>query len=253
MRATELLEPDLAPYTDEQIRFAASAWPMRAAEELRSGLIFRALTRAAKKVGFAEPAHFSIAVRDEVRHAHLCAAVGRRLGADAPRYDARPVRARLGALPSPLGRLAALLLVEIAMGETISMWFFRIGHRAAVEPLTRAALGEIVADEASHQHLGWTSCEELWPNLDDARREALQLEATHALRAFEQQSAAPALRRLENNEPFDPAYAALGVLAPETRVEAFYAAVEEMVVPRLTRLGLDGARAWAERYRRTAG
>jgi hypothetical protein len=33
------------------------------------------------------------------------------------------------------------------------------------------------------------------------------------------------------------------------RVETFYAAVERLVVPRLTRLGLDGRRAWNDRYR----
>jgi len=45
------------------------------------------------------------------------------------------------------------------------------------------------------------------------------------------------------------AYAALGVLHPEARVEAFYFAVERFVVPRLTRLGLDGDLAWKTRYR----
>jgi len=60
------------------------------------------------------------------------------------------------------------------------------------------------------------------------------------------------LERLERREPFDPAYAALGVLAPEARVDAFYAAVEHLVVPRLERLGLDGNRAWRDRYRREA-
>ena len=61
----------------------------------------------------------------------------------------------------------------------------------------------------------------------------------------------PALQRLEAGEPFDPAFAELGVLAPEARVEAFYGAVERLVVPRLDALGLDGTRAWNERYRRT--
>jgi hypothetical protein len=39
------------------------------------------------------------------------------------------------------------------------------------------------------------------------------------------------------------------VLAPAARVEAFYLAIESLVVPRLSRLGLDGAAAWAHRYR----
>ena len=70
---------------------------------------------------------------------------------------------------------------------------------------------------------------------------------------MEQQIAAPALRRLEANVAFDPRYAELGVLAPESRVDAFYAAVERLVIPRLTRLGLDGARAWRARYAASGG
>jgi hypothetical protein len=54
---------------------------------------------------------------------------------------------------------------------------------------------------------------------------------------------------LEKGRPFDPAYAALGVLHPEARIEAFYAAVETLVLPRLTYLGIDGALAWKNRYR----
>jgi hypothetical protein len=61
-------------------------------------------------------------------------------------------------------------------------------------------------------------------------------------------NSAPALRRLHAGERFDPALGALGVLSPEARVEAFYTAVERLVVPRLTRLGLDGAAAWNDRY-----
>lgn len=80
-------------------------------------------------------------------------------------------------------------------------------------------------------------------------RAAFQREASAGLAACERQAAVPAMRWLERRLPFDPAYAELGVLHPEARVEAFYAAVERLVVPRLTRVGLDGARAWSNRYR----
>jgi hypothetical protein len=126
---------------------------------------------------------------------------------------------------------------------------FRAGRRAAREPLTRAALERILIDEVRHQRLGWSAIFAWWPTLEAPRREALQEEARHALGAMEQQMAAPALRRLEQGSAFLPAYAELGVLAPEARVDAFYAAVERLVLPRLGRLGLDGARAWRDRYR----
>jgi hypothetical protein len=242
--------PDLAPYTPAQIAFAVAAWPMRAAEELRSALIFRALARASRAAGLAEEwtGRFAAAANDEVGHAQLCATVGVRLGAVRPRYDARPVKARLERLPDALARAAALLLVEVAMGETVSLAMFRAGRRAAVEPLTRAALHTILADEVRHQRLGWSASTWLWPALPAPNRRALQDEARRGLAAMEQQIAGPALRRLDAGERFDPAHGALGVLAPEARVEAFYAAVEKLVVPRLTRLGLDGPAAWQERY-----
>jgi hypothetical protein len=224
---------------------------MRAAEELRSARIFRALAHAARVAGMPEPwpARFSAAMRDEVRHARLCATVGNRLSASAPRYDVRPVQARLARLPDPLMRTAALLLVEVAMGETISMYLFRAGRRAAVEPLTRAALGAIVGDEVNHQRLGWTGLASLWPMLTEPFRAEAQHEAARGLAACEQQTARPAMRWLQKKQPFDPAYAALGVLHPEDRVEAFYSAVEGLVLPRLTRIGLDGPLAWKNRYR----
>jgi hypothetical protein len=146
-------------------------------------------------------------------------------------------------------RVCALLVVEVAMGETISMSLFRAGRRTSIEPPTHAALTSIVADEVRHQRLGWKAAMAVWPLLTDAQRTTLQAEVAAGLAAFEQQNAVPAIQRLERGEVFDPAYAALGILAPEARIEAFYSAVERLVVPRLNHLGLDGPRAWANRYR----
>jgi hypothetical protein len=252
--ATEAALPPADPggYTPTQVRFAAAAWPLRAAEELRSALIFRALARAAATARLLSPwaPRFSAMVTDEIGHARLCQDVGARLGAERPRFDATPVKRRLAALTEPRARTAAILLVEAAVGETISMALFRAGRRAAREPMTRAALGVIVGDEVRHLRNGWTGMRALWPSLSGAERAALQVEVTAGFAALEQRIAVPVLRRLEAGEPFDPALAELGVLAPEARVEAFYTAVERLVVPRLGALGLDGARAWTDRYRR---
>lgn len=247
---TDLPAADLSPYAEANVRFARDAWPLRAAEELRSALIFRGLTHAARVAKIPEPwpSRFASAVRDEMRHARLCATVGARLGARAPAYDARPVRARLARLTSPRWRVASILLAELAIGETISMLLFRATCRAAREPLTRAALSAILADEARHQRLGWTALADLWPSLTEDERNDLQHEAARALASCERSTAVPAMQWLKSGRRFEPEYAALGVLDPAIRVETFYTAVERFVVPRLTRLGLEGARAWASRY-----
>lgn len=178
-----------------------------------------------------------------------CAEVGARLGAPPPKYDAAPVRARLSRLPDPLLRAASLHLVELAIGETISTYLFRAAYRAAREPLTRAALQSILRDEVRHQRLGWSALEALWPTLAEPVRAGLQHHAARGLAACEQQTAKPAMLWLKERRPFDPEYAALGVLHPEQRVEAFYFAVERFVVPRLGRIGLDGSTAWELRYK----
>src|SRR5262249_7525813 len=129
-RASDLPPSDLTGFTPAQIAFGISAWPMRAAEELRSALIFRALPRAAGPVPSLGPwtGRFAAMVGDELRHTRLCAALGVRLGAPAVAYDAAPVRARVAGLPDPTRRAAAILLVEAAIGETISTMLFRAGR-----------------------------------------------------------------------------------------------------------------------------
>jgi hypothetical protein len=252
---TELPAHDLGPYTPAQTRFAIEAWPLRAAQELRSARIFRALALAARAAAVPEPwpSRFADAMRDELRHARLCATVGGRLGATKPRYDGSPVRARLAATKNDAwSRTLALLVGEVAIGETISVCLFRTSRKAAIEPLSRAALGLITVDEARHARLGWSALTSLWPRLTEAQRAEAQREAARGLAGCEQQNARPAMAWLQGKRFFDPAYAALGVIDPEVRIETFYWAVEQLVVPRLTKLGLDGAQAWASRYREGA-
>jgi hypothetical protein len=246
-----LTTPELRPFTAAQIAHAAAAWPVRAAEELRSALVYRALADAARTAGL-DPlwvGRFRAVVKEEVAHARLCAAVGARLGAGAPRYDATPLGPRLAAYPEPALRALSLLLIEVAIGETISLSLFRAARRHASEPLTRSVLGSILRDEAGHQRLGWEALAALWGALTPAVREQMQGEATRGLGGLERQIALPALLWLDAGGSPDPAHVALGVLAPEARVEAFYLAIESLVLRRLTRLGLDGQQAWRDRHR----
>jgi hypothetical protein len=222
---------------------------MRAAEELRSAAIFRAAAGGARRLGENQLAlQLGAIVRDEIRHVRLCASVGAELGAPEPRYDLSLVRARLRGLRSPELRLTSILLVEGAIGETISTALFRAGRRTAIEPRTRNALTAILRDEVRHAQLGWRLMRSLWPKLSTTIRDSLQQEATRSLGSLEQTIALPSLKRLQAREPFAPGLAELGVLAPEERVEAFYNSVERLVIPRLTRLGLNGIAAWQNRY-----
>jgi hypothetical protein len=247
-----LPDPVLAAYTPAQIDFARAAWPLRAAEELRSALVYRTLARACADARWESAwtaAIDSVAI-DEMSHVRLCRVVGARLGAAVPIYDREPVRARVAGFSDQRDVVAGLMLVEVAAGETISASLFRAGHRATVEPLAQAALRIILADEERHANFGWQALSALWPTLTEQQRCGLQEEAARGLAGLEQTMVAPALRWMEDGLTFDPALAELGVLPPEARVEAFYTTVEEQVLPGLTALGLDGRAAWSRRYRR---
>ena len=241
---TDLPDADVAVYSAAQVAFAAASWPLRAAEELRSALIYRALAAASASALPAFTTRFAAVAREEVGHARLCQTVGARLGAPAPTYNAQPVRERIAALADARERAIALVVAEVAIGETVSMAMFREGRRATTEPLALAAIERIVADEARHQQLGWEALVQL------SADPLATAHTAHALAAAEQQIAVPALRFLEAGKSFDPAWAMLGVIAPERRVEAFYAAIEQLVIPRLERIGIAGQQLWDARYKR---
>jgi hypothetical protein len=226
---------------------AARAWTMRAEEEHRSASIFAALAAAAAVEGLPLDVVglVNITVADELRHAALCTALANDFGAPAPRAQTERVTARMKRHADGRMQALAIILVEGAIGETVSSALFNAGRHATVEPRSKTALAHIARDEARHARRFWETLSAL--PLDDGDRAALGEETRHAFGEMER-SLVPVLRRLEAGEPFDPALGALGVLDPEVRVDRFYHALESAVRPRLARLGIDGDGAWRRRY-----
>lgn len=247
----ELPEPVLGSFTDEQIGFAARAWTMRAQEEHQSATIF---AEALSLLVDAESSIDVLAVltqiiADELRHSEMCTDLARRFDAGSPRRTALPRAEEALTVDGRYRRGVRILLVEGAIGETISSALFNAGRNSAEEPCTKQALSRILRDEVLHARLFWEMLSTMRGAFDAGEMERLQQDVTRALGAIERVQMLPTLKRLERNEPFDPAWAALGVLPPERRVDAFYGSLERRVRPSLTRLGLDGDRAWERRYR----
>ncbi len=250
--ASALPEPDLSRYSPSQVRFAARAWTLKAEEEHRSAAVFAEIDAGCLELGAPVDLLSALArvVEDEIAHAALCFDLSVRFGAPRPAASLDRVSARLAAhAPDRERQALAMLLFEGAVGESVSVALFRAGRRGAREPCTRAALSAILRDEARHSHLCWQAAAELLPACSAEVREILERDVARSLGAFEQAAALPALRRLEAGEAVDPAVVELGVIPPEVRIEAFYDAIEAVALPRLSRLGLDGRRAWEERYR----
>ncbi len=252
--ATRLPSFVLDGFTPAQIELASRAWTMRAEEEHHSAAVFSDLLSLLvdADVPLDLLAQVTRIVADELRHTELCTELARRMHTTPPRSKPLPRTA----FPSgPAERRAQglkIVLVEGAIGETISSALFAAGRRVAEEPCTKAALGLVLRDEVLHARSYWAALETLRADLDARDLERLHEQARWALGTLERTTVLPALKRLERGEPFDPAWGALGVLPPTERVDAFYEAVDRRVVPRLDALGLDGSGAWRDRYAATA-
>lgn len=235
-------------YAPEQIAFAARAWTMRAEEERQSAAVFSDLLGLLADADVPLPVVRDVhaVVGDEIRHADDCARMAAALSAPAPASRLLP-RAAPPPVTAEARRALALeiVLVEGAIGETISTALFAAGRNAAAEPRARDLLGRILRDESLHSRRFWEILDALRLERDTG---ALRAVASRALGLVEQLQIVPALGRLARGEPFDDAWAELGVLPPAARVDAFYGAVERRVLPALTARGLDGASAWATRY-----
>jgi hypothetical protein len=253
--APALPEPELGSFAPEDVRLAAAAWPLKAAEELRSAAVMTEAQRLAVLHGFGLDISAALVriVQDELVHVELCQEVGRRLGIESASFSLDWVHARFASLPDERCRFWALLTVELAMGESLSTALFLEGARQTTEPLQKAALQHIVEDEALHARIGWEILAALESELSSEERNFLRQEVRQQLASLEQAQAAPSLARLQAGETIDPALTRLGVLSPETRVNAFYRTLETRVLSSLDKLGLEGSRGWKERYRDRKG
>jgi hypothetical protein len=226
---------------DSVVRFAAQAWPLRAAEEDRSQAIFQEAGALAREVGLGEAlaTRLDHAARDEGEHRALCMHVGKAMRARAPRLDRSPVRARLRSLPgAPRQRLLSVLVVDVAVGESVSCGLFAAALDRTEDSLIRSALTTLLRDEAGHALLGWDCLAAALEGAPDEAKAWAREEAGRGLAALQQSMARSALRRAETVEPFDERLGAFGVLSPEARMQTFHDAVEKRVLPRLDALGV---------------
>jgi hypothetical protein len=154
--------PPLCPavlegFSTEQVAFARQAWPMKAAQELRSAAVFTELHQLA--ILCALPLDLAVvladAAGDELLHARLCIRVSELLGIPRGLVEMDSLEARFASVPDRRRRLLSLLLIEVAVGETVSCSLFRAAAKGSEEPLTRHALSVILRDEARHARIGW--------------------------------------------------------------------------------------------------
>lgn len=226
-----------------ELRLAAVAtWRGRMMNEYASSSVFASLASQldAAKAPVDEVRSCREFATEEKNHGVLCGAAVEALGGEA--IGTLPVEAEfpLHDDVEPLeGALRNVLSVG-CLSETIAVSLIGAEREEMPAGELRDLLTRIWADEIGHARFGWRFVARELPKLDAAARFRVSAYLRVALRHLEQHE----LSHLPPTDGFGQPGVELGLCSGNDARKLFYATVETVILPRLTALGLDAARAW---------
>ncbi|MCS6797396.1 MAG: ferritin-like domain-containing protein, partial [Myxococcota bacterium] len=241
----ELPPLDLGRHRPDLVELARRVWSDRVRSEFRSiQILARFLSEV---VGAGDPvevyAPVADLVLDEIRHVRLCAALCERLGARPVLPDPVELRDPAPFLAAPMAERALhTAIAMLCINETLSVAFVEDLRARCDEPAVRYVLDATLADEATHDELGWEyarrSLRRFPPSTLPDWRHLVRLTLEPHQRFYE-----PIVRRLDAEgrslAHFDePELVALGLLSPERQALLARRAVQTRLLPRLAELGL---------------
>lgn len=209
---------------------------LRALDEQRSLLAFSELLTELCEAGAPIDVIGSLTrvVRDEALHVDLCDRVVKALGGwDASAPEPKWVRSdkRL-----PLQRrILATVLGSLCIGETISVHMIRGVRAHTSDPVVRAVMTRLLADESFHSRFGWW-----WLGtfpLSDEDRAFARSYLAKLLPGLARSLRVPTERVEHRYSPF-------GSMAPAERAEALRAALHKTILPGLDQAGLEATALW---------
>lgn len=234
-----------AHYAQEALALASDQYGALARGERSAIGLFARL--AAALDAFAAPREFVLgataAAHDEARHAQYCEEFAVRCGFDASEPPAAP--APVEPEPRSLIELDVAMLRSVALSETLAATLLMACRRIAREPVARALLTTLIADEIHHARLGWYYAADRSPSWSTDERQQVADALAEAVICIESEfhwgrDAAP---------PFDHPTRALGVLRTDLQRSCIQDVVENEILPGLDALGLNATKAWAESSR----
>jgi hypothetical protein len=231
---------DRSRYSEDELRRALGAWQLRTLDEYRSMAAFTELVYELTQLGCS----FDIlgtavrVVRDEARHTELCRRMVVALGGEdvvpgEPRWVISDKRLPLRQ------RVLSTVVGSLCIGETLSTRMLAAVREQTTDPLARAVVTCLVADESVHGQFGWMLLEAFAPTFTPEDRQALLSMLPGALAG----ARAAMIPSGEVRGPHVPT--SFGSLSPERRAEVFHHALARDVLPRFDELGLPGSAIWA--------
>ncbi len=182
-------------------------------------------------------------VEDEARHVRVCAHVLAALDEEPPPAEARVERE----LPpgSLAERQAFLLIAGFVVGESMSAASFAVSRERGTEPLVRWAYTELLRDEARHGPFGVDAAEWVLGLLPSGYASKLWPNCVMEMGAMETRVGGPydeerMARELAISDL--SALETLGLTRGSETCRSYQRAIEEWVIPRLSRLGVTPSR-----------
>lgn len=221
----------------------AGVWQNRAGLELQVGIGFAAIAGGLVECGVIQPVIeiVTAAVRDEVRHAEISAALAARYrGEDHIRWPA-PAKTLIPAFAPATGAFRSTLRViaQCCINETLACAVLEACVAQGKSPLVRAAQQSILSDEIDHARAGWAHLSSPFVSADDKR----------ALAAWLRRLLAGKLDALLDEAAPLPgeAFPDHGMLSREVFMKIIHSALGDVVFPGFDAAGIDttDARAWA--------
>jgi len=173
------------------------------------------------------------AALDEIEHARLCFALASAYAGEPLSPGRFPVGSELR-VGAGLADLAASTIVEGCIGETVAAVLAAEQLARAEDPVVRAALARITADEARHAELAWRTVAWAQSTGDGEVRAAVARALEAALAGVADSSSAP-VDAPERALPRPPAVAsrlaAHGLLDDATRAQLVAGAMRDVVAP----------------------
>lgn len=237
-------------YSELAMTAARSLWARRLVQEHQSATVFSRLLPQLIEAG--APLEFKTTLlrmsMDELHHAAICGRVLEALGA-LPEVQTDLATAALPehADVSPIERAVRNVMFVCCLSETYAVAITAEERQQAREPIVQRAIERIHSDESLHARFGWLYLAHALPQFS---AEAIMRTNAYLRVAF---------RYLEEKElaamPLEQGFpavlleecAALGVSSTADARELFFQTIEDVIVPGLSKLGLDAEFAWTQR------
>lgn len=252
LRSRESLEAPPEPRhdpADPAVRLAADNWRGKMRQEHDAAVLFSGLLPQLMAAG--APLDLKMAClrasMDELHHARLCADVVAWLGQEPEletRLDVPPLVDQPGCTATEVA-LRNLLFIG-CLSETVAVAFLTECREHIEDPWIARINRQLLSDETLHARLGWHALGILLPRMGADERERTNHFLRVALGHFEQEFQARASEAVVP-EPLLSRARALGFSYGRVARELLVETLEEVILPSLDSVGLDGRKAWAER------